>query len=82
MSRIGMKSLSLISSLLLPAMHLFGLNWQLQDHETYGPFENGGGARDTTPNTFMVSPDNGERMTLKSPLIFHIVEFFKAVRAQ
>lgn len=75
-----MKSLSLISSLLFPlfsaAMHLFGLNWQLQDHETYGPFENGGGARDTTPNSFIVSPDNGERMTLKSPLIFHIVAFF------
>lgn len=42
------------------AMHLFGLNWQLQDHESYGPFENGGGARDTTPNTFMVSTDNSE----------------------
>lgn len=56
-------------------MHLFGLNWQLQDHEAYGAFENGAGARDTTPNTFMVSTDNSERRTLKSPLIFHIVEF-------
>lgn len=59
-------------------MHLFGLNWQLQDHETYGPFENGGGARDTTPNTFMASPDNSERMTLKSPFIFHIEEFLES----
>lgn len=49
-------------------MHLFGLNWQLQDHESYGPFENGGGARDTTPNTFMVSTDNSEWTLLKLPL--------------
>lgn len=41
-------------------MHLFGLNWQLQESEGYGAFENGGGGRDTTPNTFMVSTDNGE----------------------
>lgn len=40
-------------------MHLFGLNWQLQESEGYGAFENGGG-RDTTPNTFMVPTDNGE----------------------
>ncbi|KAM7393520.1 hypothetical protein PAMP_020384 [Pampus punctatissimus] len=39
-------------------MHLFGLNWQLQESEGYGAFENGGGGRDTTPNTFMVSTDN------------------------
>lgn len=36
-----------------PAMHLFGLNWQLQDTEAYGAF-------DTTPNTLLVSTDNGE----------------------
>uniref|UniRef100_A0A672I773 Teneurin transmembrane protein 3 n=1 Tax=Salarias fasciatus TaxID=181472 RepID=A0A672I773_SALFA len=46
------------------SMHLFGLNWQLQESEGYGAFENGGGGggggRDTTPNTFMVSTDNGE----------------------
>lgn len=46
-------------------MHLFGLNWQLQDSgDSYGSFENGGGggasSRDTTPNTFMVSTDNSE----------------------
>ena len=45
---------------LYPAMHLFGLNWQLQESEVYGAFENGGGGRDTTPNTFMVSTDNGK----------------------
>uniref|UniRef100_A0A8C5CTY5 Teneurin transmembrane protein 3 n=1 Tax=Gadus morhua TaxID=8049 RepID=A0A8C5CTY5_GADMO len=33
------------------SMHLFGLNWQLQESESYGAFENGAGARDTTPNT-------------------------------
>uniref|UniRef100_A0A665W0B6 Teneurin transmembrane protein 3 n=1 Tax=Echeneis naucrates TaxID=173247 RepID=A0A665W0B6_ECHNA len=41
------------------SMHLFGLNWQLQESEGYGAFENGGGGRDTTPNTFMVSTENG-----------------------
>lgn len=51
-------------------MHLFGLNWQLQDHETYGPFENGGGARDTTPNTFMAYPDNSEPITIKASFHF------------
>lgn len=52
---------SLTHSLLSPVMHLFGLNWQLQESESYGAFENGGGVgRDTTPNTFMVSTDNGE----------------------
>lgn len=50
-------SLSLFVS---AAMHLFGLNWQLQESEGYGAFENGGGGRDTTPNTIMVSTDNGE----------------------
>uniref|UniRef100_A0A7N8WYT3 Teneurin transmembrane protein 3 n=1 Tax=Mastacembelus armatus TaxID=205130 RepID=A0A7N8WYT3_9TELE len=44
------------------SMHLFGLNWQLQESEGYGAFENGGGGRDTTPITFMVSTDNGEFM--------------------
>lgn len=52
-------SLSLLLFLLSPAMHLFGLNWQLQESESYGAFENGVGGRDTTPNTFMVSTDNG-----------------------
>lgn len=43
-------------------MHLFGLNWQLQESEGYGAFENGGGGRDTTPNTFIVSTDNSESL--------------------
>ncbi|TNM86187.1 hypothetical protein fugu_008458, partial [Takifugu bimaculatus] len=51
------------------SMHLFGLNWQLQDHESYGPFENGGGARDTTPNTFVVSTDNSKWFLLENNTI-------------
>lgn len=46
-------------------MHLFGLNWQLQESEGYGAFENGGVGRDTTPNTFIVSTDNGESLLKK-----------------
>lgn len=49
-------------------MHLFGLNWQLQESEGYGAFENGGGGRDTTPNTFMVSTDNGKSLQKKQPM--------------
>ncbi|TKS69408.1 Teneurin-3 [Collichthys lucidus] len=51
------------------AMHLFGLNWQLQESEGYGAFENGGGGRDTTPNTFMVSTDNGKMFLLENNTI-------------
>uniref|UniRef100_A0A673YB44 Teneurin-3 n=1 Tax=Salmo trutta TaxID=8032 RepID=A0A673YB44_SALTR len=41
------------------AMHLFGLNWQLQETEGY-TFENGLGKSDTTPNTITaLSADNG-----------------------
>lgn len=55
------------------AMHLFGLNWQLQENESYGAFENGGGGRDTTPNPFMVSTDNGEfPLKLKCYISFHL----------
>ncbi|KAI9536100.1 Teneurin-3 [Dissostichus eleginoides] len=50
-------------------MHLFGLNWQLQESEGYGAFENGGGGRDTTPNTFMVSTDNGKIFLLENNTI-------------
>lgn len=50
---------------LAAAMHLFGLNWQLQESEGYGAFENGGVGRDTTPNTFIVSTDNGESLLKK-----------------
>ncbi|CAL8235251.1 unnamed protein product, partial [Arctogadus glacialis] len=52
--------LSVLLSILLCyciAMHLFGLNWQLQESESYGAFENGAGARDTTPNSVMVPAD-------------------------
>lgn len=65
-------SLSLLLFLLSPAMHLFGLNWQLQESESYGAFENGVGGRDTTPNTFMVSTDNGgfpRKHTMKVSLL-------------
>uniref|UniRef100_A0A8D3APN0 Teneurin-3 n=1 Tax=Scophthalmus maximus TaxID=52904 RepID=A0A8D3APN0_SCOMX len=55
--------------LLSPAMHLLGLNWQLQESEGYGAFENGGGGRDTTPNTFMVSTDNGKMFLLENSTI-------------
>uniref|UniRef100_A0A672I6I5 Teneurin transmembrane protein 3 n=1 Tax=Salarias fasciatus TaxID=181472 RepID=A0A672I6I5_SALFA len=55
------------------SMHLFGLNWQLQESEGYGAFENGGGGggggRDTTPNTFMVSTDNGKMFLLENNTI-------------
>ena len=42
------------------AMHLFGLNWQMQETEGY-TFENGQGKSDTTPNTITaLSADNGK----------------------
>eukprot|EP00066_Takifugu_rubripes_P021376 XP_011610642.1 PREDICTED: teneurin-3-like [Takifugu rubripes] len=69
---VSAVGLSVLLSLLLCyciAMHLFGLNWQLQDHESYGPFENGGGARDTTPNTFVVSTDNSKWFLLENNTI-------------
>uniref|UniRef100_H3CII2 Teneurin transmembrane protein 3 n=1 Tax=Tetraodon nigroviridis TaxID=99883 RepID=H3CII2_TETNG len=69
---VSAVGLSVLLALLLCyciAMHLFGLNWQLQDHETFGLFENGGGARDTTPNTFMVSTDNSKWVLLENNTI-------------
>uniref|UniRef100_A0A8C7GX91 Teneurin-3 n=1 Tax=Oncorhynchus kisutch TaxID=8019 RepID=A0A8C7GX91_ONCKI len=52
-----------VFSLSLPpivAMHLFGLNWQMQETEGY-TFENGQGKSDTTPNTITaLSADNGK----------------------
>uniref|UniRef100_A0A3B5M046 Uncharacterized protein n=1 Tax=Xiphophorus couchianus TaxID=32473 RepID=A0A3B5M046_9TELE len=51
------------------SMHLFGLNWQLQESESYGAFENGGGGRDTTPNTFVLSTDNGKMFLLENNTI-------------
>uniref|UniRef100_A0A3Q2G126 Teneurin transmembrane protein 3 n=1 Tax=Cyprinodon variegatus TaxID=28743 RepID=A0A3Q2G126_CYPVA len=52
------------------SMHLFGLNWQLQESDSYGAFENGGGGgRDTTPNTFVLSTDNGKMFLLENNTI-------------
>lgn len=45
------------------AMHLFGLNWQLQETESYA-FENGQVKSDAAPtNTVAVISDNGEAKT-------------------
>ncbi|XP_077381395.1 teneurin-3 isoform X10 [Festucalex cinctus] len=60
LSAVGLSILLSILLCYCIAMHLFGLNWQLQESEGYGAFENGGVGRDTTPNTFMVSTDNGK----------------------
>ncbi|XP_051939704.1 teneurin-3 isoform X5 [Hippocampus zosterae] len=60
LSAVGLSVLLSILLCYCIAMHLFGLNWQLQESEGYGAFENGGVGRDTTPNTFMVSTDNGK----------------------
>lgn len=51
-------------------MDLFGLNWQLQESESYGTFENDGGERDPIPNTIMVSTDNGEFLQTLSKCLF------------
>uniref|UniRef100_A0AAX7SZ72 Teneurin transmembrane protein 3 n=1 Tax=Astatotilapia calliptera TaxID=8154 RepID=A0AAX7SZ72_ASTCA len=54
LSAVGLSVLLSVMLCYCIAMHLFGLNWQLQESEGYGAFENGGGGRDTTPNTFIV----------------------------
>ncbi|XP_077576103.1 teneurin-3 isoform X2 [Stigmatopora nigra] len=56
LSAVGLSVLLSILLCYCVAMHLLGLNWQLRETEAYGAFENG----DTTPNTFMVSTDNGK----------------------
>lgn len=69
---ISAVGLSVLLSVLLCyciAMHLFGLNWQLQENEGYGAFENGGGGRDTTPNTFIGSTDNVKFFLLENNTI-------------
>ncbi|XP_034043467.1 teneurin-3 isoform X3 [Thalassophryne amazonica] len=58
LSAVGLSVLLSVLLCYCIAMHLFGLNWQLQESEGYGAFENGDGGRDTTPNTIMVSTDN------------------------
>ncbi|XP_040892180.1 teneurin-3-like [Toxotes jaculatrix] len=69
LSAVGLSVLLSILLCYCIAMHLFGLNWQLQESEGYGAFENGGGGRDTTPNTFMVSTDNGKMFLLENNTI-------------
>ncbi|XP_062283031.1 teneurin-3 isoform X6 [Scomber scombrus] len=68
LSAVGLSVLLSVLLCYCIAMHLFGLNWQLQETEGYGAFENGGG-RDTTPNTFMVSTDNGKMFLLENNTI-------------
>ncbi|XP_038570549.1 teneurin-3 isoform X4 [Micropterus salmoides] len=68
LSAVGLSVLLSVLLCYCIAMHLFGLNWQLQESEGYGAFENGGG-RDTTPNTFMVSTDNGKMFLLENNTI-------------
>ncbi|XP_037109860.1 teneurin-3 isoform X5 [Syngnathus acus] len=60
LSAVGLSVLLSILLCYCIAMHLFGLNWQLQESEGYGAFENEGVGRGTTPNTFMISTDNGK----------------------
>ncbi|XP_031722930.1 teneurin-3 [Anarrhichthys ocellatus] len=69
LSAVGLSVLLSVLLCYCIAMHLFGLNWQLQESEGYGAFENGGGGRDTTPNTFMVSTDNGKTFLLENSTI-------------
>ncbi|KAM6941261.1 teneurin-3 [Lycodopsis pacificus] len=69
LSAVGLSVLLSVLLCYCIAMHLFGLNWQLQESEGYGAFENGGGGRDTTPNTFMVSTDNGKSFLLENSTI-------------
>ncbi|KAI3352310.1 hypothetical protein L3Q82_005175 [Scortum barcoo] len=69
LSAVGLSVLLSVLLCYCIAMHLFGLNWQLQENEGYGAFENGGGGRDTTPNTFMVSTDNGKMFLLENNTI-------------
>ncbi|XP_070769257.1 teneurin-3 isoform X7 [Enoplosus armatus] len=68
LSAVGLSVLLSVLLCYCIAMHLFGLNWQLQESEGYGAFENGAG-RDTTPNTFMVSTDNGKMFLLENNTI-------------
>ncbi|XP_026027902.1 teneurin-3 isoform X9 [Astatotilapia calliptera] len=69
LSAVGLSVLLSVMLCYCIAMHLFGLNWQLQESEGYGAFENGGGGRDTTPNTFIVSTDNSKMLFLENNTI-------------
>uniref|UniRef100_A0A8C7DP35 Teneurin-3 n=1 Tax=Oncorhynchus kisutch TaxID=8019 RepID=A0A8C7DP35_ONCKI len=60
LSAVGLSVLLSVLLCYCIAMHLFGLNWQMQETEGYG-FENGQGRSDTTPNTITaLSADNGK----------------------
>uniref|UniRef100_A0A4W5NVC2 Teneurin-3 n=1 Tax=Hucho hucho TaxID=62062 RepID=A0A4W5NVC2_9TELE len=60
LSAVGLSVLLSVLLCYCIAMHLFGLNWQLQETEGYA-FENGQGKSDTTPNTITaLSADNGK----------------------
>ncbi|KAM6972681.1 teneurin-3 [Aplochiton taeniatus] len=61
LSAVGLSVLLSVLLCYCIAMHLFGLNWQLQESEGYGAFENGGGGGrlDTTPITAL-STENGK----------------------
>uniref|UniRef100_A0A3Q2X6R3 Teneurin N-terminal domain-containing protein n=1 Tax=Haplochromis burtoni TaxID=8153 RepID=A0A3Q2X6R3_HAPBU len=72
LSAVGLSVLLSVMLCYCIAMHLFGLNWQLQESEGYGAFENGGGGRDTTPNTFIVLmcfPSAGKMLFLENNTI-------------
>ncbi|CAL8333020.1 unnamed protein product [Merluccius merluccius] len=69
LSAVGLSVLLSILLCYCIAMHLFGLNWQLQENENYGAFENGAGARDTTPNTIMVPADNSKMFLVENNTI-------------
>uniref|UniRef100_A0A8C7NSR0 Teneurin-3 n=1 Tax=Oncorhynchus mykiss TaxID=8022 RepID=A0A8C7NSR0_ONCMY len=59
LSAVGLSVLLSVLLCYCIAMHLFGLNWQMQETEGY-TFENGQGKSDTTPNTITaLSADNG-----------------------
>ncbi|XP_071263479.1 teneurin-3 isoform X4 [Salvelinus alpinus] len=60
LSAVGLSVLLSVLLCYCIAMHLFGLNWQLQETEGH-TFENGQGKSDTTPNTITaLSADNGK----------------------
>uniref|UniRef100_A0A6Q2X248 Teneurin-3 n=1 Tax=Esox lucius TaxID=8010 RepID=A0A6Q2X248_ESOLU len=60
LSAVGLSILLSVLLCYCIAMHLFGLNWQLQETDGY-TFENGQGKSDTTPNTVTaLAADNGK----------------------
>ncbi|XP_030207523.1 teneurin-3 isoform X1 [Gadus morhua] len=69
LSAVGLSVLLSILLCYCVAMHLFGLNWQLQESESYGAFENGAGARDTTPNSVMIPADTSKMFLVENNTI-------------